>query len=433
MAIAPALYVPKKSGEVRLCVDYCELNKRTVIDAYPLPLVDEVQDRLAGSAIFSKLDLQSGYWQLPMEPQDREKTAFSPEGYRLSQHTWMMFSFILNEKIHRSHLEEVFQRLQKAGLTLRGSKCQVGLPEVAFLEQVFSGVGVMPDNAKIKTVEEWPTPCNAKEVQQFLGLASYYTRFVSRITKELVDLFTTYGKPEIVHSDKGRNFESAIFQQVLKVFGVKKSQTTAYHPQGDDIVESFNCTLLQLLQTYVTRQEEWDKHLLLALYAHRTAVDFSTAYAPGENGETLHAKLAELTDLVEVHTAEAAEEQRQQCNKHSEERSSKWMIQSGCLYQLLGSGARRRVVHMNRITGMHRFQPAMQLSMEDALTEENQGGSLQWQTPQVDHEIHDVMPTEKRQPRNLPVLVPVGDHVAEDPEEVPRRYPLRVRHRPDYF
>ena len=62
-----------------------------------------------------------------------------------------------------------------------------------------------------------------------------------------------------------------------------------------------------------------------------------TAYAPGENGETLHAKLAELTDLVEVHTAEAAEEQRQQCNKHSEERSSKWMIQSGCLYQLLGS------------------------------------------------------------------------------------------------
>ena len=99
----------------------------------------------------------------------------------------------------------------------------------------------------------------------------------------------------------------------------------------------------------------------------------------------------------------------------------------------ISGGARRRVVHMNRITGMHRFQPAMQLSMEDALTEENQGGSLQWQTPQVDHEIHDVMPTEKRQPRNLPVLVPVGDHVAEDPEEVPRRYPLRVRHRPDYF
>ena len=84
------------------------------------------------------------------------------------------------------------------------------------------------------------------------------------------------------------------------------------------------------------------------------------------------------------------------------------------------------VVHMNRIR--HRFQPAMQLPMEDALTEENQGGSLQWQAPHVDHEIHDVMPTEKHQPEDLPVLVPAEDHVAEDPEEVPRRYPLRVRH-----
>ena len=70
--LATALYVPKKSGEVRLCVDYRELNKQTVKDAYPLPLVDEVQDRLAGAAILSKLDLQSGYWQLPMEVQDRE-------------------------------------------------------------------------------------------------------------------------------------------------------------------------------------------------------------------------------------------------------------------------------------------------------------------------------------------------------------------------
>ena len=78
LASTCTVYVPKKSGEVRLCVDYRELNERTVKDAYPLPLVDEVQGRLAGAAIFSKLDLQSGYWQLPMEAQDREKTAFSP-------------------------------------------------------------------------------------------------------------------------------------------------------------------------------------------------------------------------------------------------------------------------------------------------------------------------------------------------------------------
>jgi transposase InsO family protein len=85
-----------------------------------------------------------------------------------------------SEEIHSSHLEQVLHRLQKAGLTLRGNKCQIGLPEVAFLGHVFSGAGVMPDKAKVKTVEEWPTPNTAKEVQQFLGLASYYRRFVSR-------------------------------------------------------------------------------------------------------------------------------------------------------------------------------------------------------------------------------------------------------------
>ena len=139
-----------------------------------------------------------------MEPQDRENTAFSlgpemgayeftrmpyelggaPSSFQRLMDTIMRgLPFVTtymddvlvhssNEEIHRSHLE-VLQRLQEAGLTLQGSKCQIGLPEVAFLGHVFSRVGVMPDNAKIKTVEEWSTPCNAKELQQFLGLASY--------------------------------------------------------------------------------------------------------------------------------------------------------------------------------------------------------------------------------------------------------------------
>ena len=79
--LAPAMYVPKKNGELRICIDCRELNKRTMKD---VPLPDEVQDRLAGSNIFSKLDLQSGYWQLPVQEEDRLKTAFSPgPGMRL--------------------------------------------------------------------------------------------------------------------------------------------------------------------------------------------------------------------------------------------------------------------------------------------------------------------------------------------------------------
>lgn len=76
--MAPAVFVPKRTGQVRICVDYRELSKCTARDSYPLPLPDKVQEKLAGSTIFSTLDLHSGYWQLPVNPNDREKTAFCP-------------------------------------------------------------------------------------------------------------------------------------------------------------------------------------------------------------------------------------------------------------------------------------------------------------------------------------------------------------------
>ena len=76
--MAPAVFVKKKSGEIRLCVDYRELNKRNSKDAYPLPLVDEVQDRLARSTVFTSLDMQKKYWQIPVHKSDPHKTAFCP-------------------------------------------------------------------------------------------------------------------------------------------------------------------------------------------------------------------------------------------------------------------------------------------------------------------------------------------------------------------
>ena len=76
--MAPAVFVKNKTGEIQLCVDYRELNNKTTRDTYPLPLPDEVQDCLVVSSIFSTLDLQSGYWQIPVHPKDREKTAFCP-------------------------------------------------------------------------------------------------------------------------------------------------------------------------------------------------------------------------------------------------------------------------------------------------------------------------------------------------------------------
>ena len=101
-----------------------------------------------------------------------------------------------------------------------------------------------------------------------------------RITAELVKLFCTYGIPEIVHSDQSRNFESSTVQSTLDAFGVQKNRTTPYHLQGDGMVERFNRSLLQLLRTYVEKQEDLEQHLQLALYAYRTTTHTSTGMSP---------------------------------------------------------------------------------------------------------------------------------------------------------
>ena len=208
--MSPAVFVQKKTGEICLCVDYRELNKKTTRDAYPLPLPDEVQDWLAGSSIFSTLDLQSGYWQLPVNPADKEKTAFCPgPGMGLFQFCRMPFglsgapssfqrfmdtilrglSYVTiylddilvhspDEEVHKAHLLEVFNRLSAAGVTLRGKKCRIGMKTVTYLGHVFSAQGMAPDPSKIQAVQEWPVPSNITDVRQFLGLASYYRHYI---------------------------------------------------------------------------------------------------------------------------------------------------------------------------------------------------------------------------------------------------------------
>ena len=220
--MAPAVFVPKKSGQIRICVDYRELNKRTTKDSYPLPLPVEVQDRLVGSTIFTTLDLHSGYWQVPVNPADREKTAFCPgPGMGLYEFCRMPFGLtgapssfqrlmdktlsglpfvtiylddilIHSDSVatHAQHLKMVFQRIRDAGLTLRGAKCHIGLPSVRYLGHVFSAKGMSPDPSKIQDITDWPSPTNPTEVRQFLGLASYYRRYILNFSNIAAPLYS---------------------------------------------------------------------------------------------------------------------------------------------------------------------------------------------------------------------------------------------------
>jgi len=153
-----------------------------------------------------------------------------------------------------------------------------------------------------------------------------------QITKELVKVFSNYGMPDILHSDQGRNFESCILRKTLEAFGVQKSQTTTYHPQGDGMVKRFNCSLLQMLRSYVCDHAEWEQYLPYILFAYRTAVHASTGVSPLKMMfgcpphqpplpdtsaydvvsylNQLCSRLAQLTEFVETHVTEATHKQK---------------------------------------------------------------------------------------------------------------------------
>ncbi|EER11975.1 retrovirus polyprotein, putative [Perkinsus marinus ATCC 50983] len=206
----PCVYVPKKNGAVRMCIDYRRLNQVSVIDAYPIPRPDDVQEHLAGARVFSTLDLRSGYWQMPVRAGDRYKTAFCPgPGFPLYEWTRMPFGlcnapagfqrlmdFILGHlpfvrvylddilvfsdsmEQHLDHLRQVFDALRAAGLTLSGEKCSLGMSSVHYLGHIFGVDGMRPDPEKVRAIVEWPTPTTCTELRGFLGLAGYYRHFI---------------------------------------------------------------------------------------------------------------------------------------------------------------------------------------------------------------------------------------------------------------
>lgn len=220
---AAVFFVGKKDLSKRLCVDYRGLNELMVRNSFPMPLIHELLDRVRRAKIFTKNDLRGAYNLVRIKPGDEWKTAFRCQ-YGHYEYLVMPFGlanapgvfqgmmvdifrdildvyvvvylddlliFSENEDSHVQHVREVLQRLRKHKLYAKASKCVFHAKSVEFLGFVVSSSGISMAEDKLKSVRDWPTPTNVKQVQSFLGFVNFYRRFVrdfSRISLPLSDL-----------------------------------------------------------------------------------------------------------------------------------------------------------------------------------------------------------------------------------------------------
>jgi len=217
---APILFVPKKDGTLRLCVDYRGLNAISMKNRHPLPLIGETLDRLGNAKFFSKIDLKDAYHRIPIKRGDEWKTAFRtryghfeylvmPFGLTNAPATFQAYinkalaglvdDFVVvylddiliyseTREEHVRHLREVLARLRKFALYANRKKCDWFTDRVEFLGFIVSVAGVSMDRSRVAAIEEWPTPKTFREVQVFLGFANFFRRFIKGYSKIVVPL-----------------------------------------------------------------------------------------------------------------------------------------------------------------------------------------------------------------------------------------------------
>ena len=227
------IFAKKKDGGLRFCVDYRGLNDRTIRNSYPLPHTDDLFDRLTGARYFSKIDLRTGFYQILLAEGDCDKTAFRT---RYGHFEWTVlpmgltnapatFQHLMNSTfrdlldrcvlvflddivVYSATLEQherdvfaVLSRLQQSHLFAKKSKCELFMHEIEFLGHHVGrdGLRVMAD--KVKSVQDWPTPCNASDVRSFLGLAGYYRRFIAGFSGIAAPLH------DLTHTADGKTFD----------------------------------------------------------------------------------------------------------------------------------------------------------------------------------------------------------------------------------
>jgi hypothetical protein len=212
---ASVLFVEKKDGTKRMCIDYISLNEVTIKNKYPLPRIEDLFDQLRGASVFSKIDLRSGYHQLRIRPSDIPKIAFITK-YGLYEFTVMSFGltnalayfmylmdsvfmdyldkFVVvfiddiliysqNEQEHEEHLGKVLQRLRDCQLYAKLSKCEFWISEILFLGHIINREGLDADPKKVTAILDWKAPNDVRGIKSFIGMAGYYRRFIEGFSK----------------------------------------------------------------------------------------------------------------------------------------------------------------------------------------------------------------------------------------------------------
>ncbi|SPC63716.1 uncharacterized protein UHOD_11307 [Ustilago sp. UG-2017b] len=268
-AASPILFVKKKDGSLCLCVDYRGLNRITIHNRYPLPLIDELLDRLREAWFFTRIDLRGAYNLLRIAKGDEWKTAFHTR-YGLFQYNVMPFGLtnapasfqhLMNDmfkdmldrsliiylddlliysstlKQHQGHVSAVLARLRQAGLYAKAEKCQFSTSQTEFLGFVVSDQGVFMDPSKTEVITNWPVPKSVHDIQVFLGFCNFYRKFIPQYSR------TAYTLTQFLHKEAQsapfawNNEAQHAFEQLRSAFG---TDTILHHfdPTRPIIVET---------------------------------------------------------------------------------------------------------------------------------------------------------------------------------------------------
>ena len=229
---SPFIMVPKPDGTTRFCVNYKKVNRLSKFDAYPMPLMEEVIERIGPAKYITKLDLCKGYWQVPLTERSMQYTAFAtptglyqfkylPFGLHGAPATFQrMMDHLLRGKeeyaaaymddlvifsndweSHRIHLRDVLETLKQANLTVKPSKCRFGQTHVSYLGHIVGSGQVKPQKTKIEAIETWEKPKTKTDVKSFLGTTGYYRKFIPDYAETAAPLsdLTRKGNPNPVN------------------------------------------------------------------------------------------------------------------------------------------------------------------------------------------------------------------------------------------